>query len=721
MPEDTPRSTPSAGPKRVPSVRAGPNVSFNRVENIGDEFLVVLAGLMEGGQKDKGAAQTLAALTQLLSREDDRVPPTGPQLAKKLDEDCFDTLMSYCDMRQDSVVRGHGTMALSAYLKAAQEQGIKQLKAFFYRRVKKGTYDDYIMAFSAASCTFPLVPDTSAELFLSEGFVCSLGPLMKREWKSRKVEYACLDMLNTACMNAKCRESIKEHCTEWLDDVVSEEVPNEEIKEEEMGLTGKDDPMQQRLHTPIVKNLAAVVLAKLQSTPAAPSDSKIQVATTDMDELADRFTHNLTMKEETIRQSSIEGLAYASLCPQIKEKLVSSPEFLRNLVQFMQNAQAMSPSTYGALVILVNLTSYLPRLDEKQKKITELRNYASGAKMSPYEDPLNLAPHVDERCRAVFKAGIVPVLASHSFAGSVNSLKLVASILLSLSSLKDLRGRLVQEGAVKCLLFCFQKLPAEDKEGKKIAAQALARILISTNPIHVFGGSNPHPLHSAIPPLVELLHLDPDSEYRDMLLPFEGLLALTNLASIEDDAKAAIVRQAWEQIDELVLNSNTYVSRAATELICNLIIEPSAVAKFCDGTAKAKERLLVLLALTDSQDAGTRLAAGGAVAQLTQYDVGVNSVLELADYKGAKFIVKMLSGEEEEMRHRGAMCVLNCLEAPGDAGKKGLIEMKETEAAEALKDCLKQSKSQEVIEICVHALKHLTGGGKLLTEAASAT
>ena len=140
---------------------------------------------------------------------------------------------------------------------------MEQLKEFFRKRVQGQKYDDYIMAFSAASCTFPLVPDTSAELFLQNGFVESLGPLMKRRWKSRRVESACLDMLNTATMHPKCREAIKRHCLEWLEEVASEE-GLESLSEEDKESVAEDGPIEQRIHAPYVKNLAAVVLAKLQ-------------------------------------------------------------------------------------------------------------------------------------------------------------------------------------------------------------------------------------------------------------------------------------------------------------------------------------------------------------------------------------------------------------------------------------------------------------------------
>lgn len=277
---------------------------------------------------------------------------------------------------------------------------------------------------------------------------------------------------------------------------------------------------------------------------------------------------------------------------------------------------------------------------------------------------------------------------------------------------------MTQQGAVKLLLYAFQQLPKDDEEGRNIAAHALARILISINPLHVFGGSNPHPLHSAIPPLAGLLKLDPAADYHDLLLPFEALMALTNLASIEDDAREVIIRLAWDDIDELVLHKNENVCRAATQLVCNLMSEVRAMAKFCDGTPKSHNRLQVLCALADSKDKGTRLAAGGALSTLTQWDVGVRSLLEVEGDKGVKSILRMITEPEEEMRHRGVVCLHNMLDAEAEAGKLSLVKVRDEGGVEKIKETLKLSRSQEVLEIAVECLKHLLGGGSgpLLTE-----
>lgn len=168
-------------------------------------------------------------------------------------------------MRQPEVVRGHATLTTSAYVRAAQEDGSKKLSEFFFERVRRRTYDDYIVAFCVAAATFPIVPDLTAELFLNEGFLGSLGPLMRREWKSRKVETACLNMISAACMNSLCREAIQKYCVEWLEEVVDQD-PTGALQSEsgQPRIQGEDGSISMRRHSEQVQYLAAVILAKLR-------------------------------------------------------------------------------------------------------------------------------------------------------------------------------------------------------------------------------------------------------------------------------------------------------------------------------------------------------------------------------------------------------------------------------------------------------------------------
>jgi hypothetical protein len=263
-------STMSPAPSKdiEPSIPETSSAAESKNVSLEDRTLFLLAGLMEGGQEDEDTCKQLDTLTKLLnddSSDETRATEPHKPLYELIDTDSVETILGYLDMRQEAVVRGHATLTTSAYLKAAANTGVESLSEFFYNRVGKGTYDDLIVAFSVAASLFPIVPDVIATLFLSEGFVASLGPLMKRKWKSKKVEKASLEMLNAACMNASCREVVKKYCTEWLDEIVNDVPPfHADVSSPDRQEVIEDGSVQQRIHSEQVRNLAAVVLTKLQ-------------------------------------------------------------------------------------------------------------------------------------------------------------------------------------------------------------------------------------------------------------------------------------------------------------------------------------------------------------------------------------------------------------------------------------------------------------------------
>jgi protein unc-45 len=55
-------------------------------------------------------------------------------------------------------------------------------------------------------------------------------------------------------------------------------------------------------------------------------------------------------------QVSVEGLAYATIQPKIKEELSKDKDSLERLIKALKDAPPKSPLTYGALSIFVNLT-----------------------------------------------------------------------------------------------------------------------------------------------------------------------------------------------------------------------------------------------------------------------------------------------------------------------------------------------------------------------------
>jgi hypothetical protein len=418
------------------------------------------------------------------------------------------------------------------------------------------------------------------------------------------------------------------------------------------------------------------------------------------------FTKMIMRDEDHGRQHSIEGLAYASLQPRVKESIVNNKALLEKLVKNLSEAPPRSPSTYGALSIFVNLTRYQPALTEEQKKMTQLKAYANAAGHLSGPDPLNDDDHVAVRCKAVFDAGITPVLVTHSKNGTAGSLALIISILHSLTVTKSLRGPLAQQGAVKLLLEAWASLPDTEGASRHMAAQAVARILISMNPALVFGGNRSIPVSAAIKPLVSILPSDPAAETRDLLPTFEGLMALTNLASLDkDDSRQTIIRTAWSHMEDQLHSSNMLVCKAAVELLCNLVQAPEAVAMYAEDTSKSRNRMHILLALADVEDAGTRRAAGGALASLTSSEAVVRDILT-RDY-GIQVILTMCVDDDEDLRHRGVVTLSNMLGAEGETGTNSCRKFKDAGGVETLKECLKKSRRPEVLQVTVEALKVL--------------
>jgi hypothetical protein len=446
------------------------------------------------------------------------------------------------------------------------------------------------------------------------------------------------------------------------------------------------------------------------STHNAKSEPRIQTANTSLEDLTNMFTNMLIKNPDDSRQNSIEGLAYASLQGTVKERLAKNSEVLKKLVKTLEEAPPKSPLTYGALSIFVNLTRYQPSQSEEQKKMSQLRAYANAAgKLQP--DPLNDDKHVSERCKRVFESGITPVLVSHSKNGSVASLSLIISIIYSLSMTTSIRGQLAQQGAVRLLIGAWTALPTSEALARRTAAQALARILISTNPTLVFGGTRPTPQSAAIRPLTSILAPDQAAESRDLLPTFEALMALTNLASTDDGTRQTIIRTAWDDIEEQLLSSNERVSKAAVELICNLVQSPEAVALYADySNPQTKNRLHILLALADAQDEGTRSGAGGALASLTAYEGVIRGIL--ARDRGVEVILGLCAEASEDLRHRGAFVVYNLVTADGELGEQAIEKVKEAGGVQVLMECAKKSRRSEVVELTVQAFKILLDGNE---------
>jgi hypothetical protein len=643
-----------------------------------DMFMLSLAMMMEEAldhpeRAMKGIATLLAAHAE--------------HLKGIVDADSFDVILSSLDIRLPNNLRSQATVATVKLFELCPDTAQNLITKFVTNRFQRTTADGLVVAFSAAAAIFPIAVTAAATLFLTEGFVSTL-PDMVQSKKSMKLEQAALELISSACIDKNCREAVNRHCRDWLDEIVG---------------TSTD---QRRA------NLAALILVKLGDEQAPSNGPQIVVpGTVGQDDLISRFKSMVVSTDNVAKPDSVEALAYASLQPKVREGLASDSEFLKRLIETMKYPDTQKNVLFGGLTIFVNLTAYLPIQSEEEKKIAQLKAYADTKKPSD-PSPLLDNAHVTVRCKRVLESGIVPLLVQTAKKGSPAILTQILQILLSLSNGKTNRGPLAQQGAVKLLIQIWDHISSIESSSattspfpptaKPSAAQSLARILITIDPHHVFSTGAALPSTSCIRPLLSLLSPSENSTWQ--LHAFESLLALTNLASLDMETQNHIIRSCFDIVcDDLLLSSNALVRRAATELLCNLMASPLGLEKFADGSPRAGQRLHILLAMTDVEDAPTRSAAGGALAMLLSFDLGVKEVLR--QERGVEFLLELCRDENEDIRYRGVVCLRSVVEI----GQEGVEKVKGIGGVECLKGVLKESRRQEVLALGVETLKILLG------------
>lgn len=642
-----------------------------------DVFQLYLAKLIQVGDEDNGRA--MKGIARLLAADTER-------LHTLIDGETFDVILSSLDYRNTVQVRSQATLVTAKYLEASKDEGQKTLTQFVASRVTRQRNEDLVLAFSAAAGVFPVAPSPASTLFLTEGFVQALVPLLEKKAKSEKVELAALHMLSPACIDSACREAIKKYCTSWLQHILA---------------TRKDER----------PGLAAVILAKIQGPSSQGSSSKDEMAAEEKsaaEDLVPRLKSMMVEDPLDTNQSSIEGLAYASVRPKVKEELAKDHEFLRILLKNLRHSPPGSPTSFGGLALIDNLTRYLPNLSEEQRRMDQLRSYANASKTAPQADPLDEDAAVTGRCKAIVNADAISVLVGMSKNLSPNSLHTVIKIFLSISRTSSLRGTIAQQGGVRLLLQGYtlnMGSSNSDTEARHTAAQALARILISVDPSLIFPSSGSMTLTSVIRPILSLLSEESGAMTqgpRDLLPTFEALMALTNVASVPSSGAAeSIIRQAYPTIEDLLLNKNVLVQRAATQLVCNLVNCPLGVELFADESPAAARRMHILLAMADLEDVPTRSAAAGALAVVAEFEGAVKAIL--ARDRGMEIILGLVDDESGDIGivHRACVCVTNAVCQNSDTGKRAQEKVKELGGVETLNELMIDYEDEDHVLQCV--------------------
>lgn len=393
-------------------------------------------------------------------------------------------------------------------------------------------------------------------------------------------------------------------------------------------------------------------------------------------------------KDKDLRKWAAEGLSYLTLDADVKEKLVEDKPALQSLIELAKSGD--QSCLYGVVTTLVNLCNAY----EKQELLPEMMELAKFAKHHvPEQHELDDPDFVNKRLTVLAKAGVTSGLVALAKTESHNSKELIARVFNAICSLQDLRGIVVQQGAAKVLI----PMSLEGtKNGKKQAAQALARIGITINPEVAFPGQRNL---EVVRPLLALLHPECSA-----LENFEALMALCNLAAMNETTRNRILKEGGlAKIEQYMYEDHMMLQRAATQCICNLMQSEDVIKAF----ESQNDRTKYLYLLCQDEDEDTVMAATGALCVLTLASKPCcRKLLDLESWP--ETIRCVLANNNKEIQYRGTYMLYNIVKGDKDMAAK----LFETDVLEILMALTKledpaQKKTTDLAQKCLSEAEEL--------------
>lgn len=327
--------------------------------------------------------------------------------------------------------------------------------------------------------------------------------------------------------------------------------------------------------------------------------------------------------------AAIEGLAYLSLKTSVKMLLRHHKFFCPRMVEMVKEQNLKDHNLYGMLIVLANLST-LPDSSNEPKSIRELQNYSNlktgkeDNENNIKDDPNAVIKFNDEY---IIESEIISILKSEITDLSQGCRDQLVRIIYNVTRNTSSIAQCIEQGATTAILEYLVNATAKENPVRILACRALTRILIHTNPSLIFKKYSPL---NALPFLFALLPTLPKSPAEDdesffnddqitVADQFEGLLALTNLASAENSDGEDICKtiatspKYWSIVENLMLDENPILRRATLELICNLMSHPVSIAvkffNFENPQSLKNFNLLVKLLLLDDIKSQRAVAA----------------------------------------------------------------------------------------------------------------
>ncbi|KAG2524279.1 hypothetical protein BBO99_00004378 [Phytophthora kernoviae] len=436
------------------------------------------------------------------------------------------------------------------------------------------------------------------------------------------------------------------------------------------------------------------------------------------------------------KERGIEALSYLITYTPVKDAFVKQPKAVASVfrVEFPSAKESGSGAQasagfrsnvyYGIGYILHHVLTSEAAIKRKQMEGMEMtadqyEELQKALKQKSVLDDGDTPENVEARVTRLASSRDVLTtlvqLLKLSASKSENIMEMATLSALHAAEVASVRGNLVQCGVFQALIplslhhIALAKTKPASKNpnqlhGTKIsnaAGQALAKILISTNPNLIPSSS----LFSSIRPLLDLCKGD------TQLLQFEALMALTNIASVSEETKARIVGepQGLSTLQYLQFSEHELVRRAATEAICNLLPNDKVIEQVFLNEEKVRLWIAFASLEDEAEDFQTARAAGGALAMVSQVPQVSWLLMRKGGLKAFTSIVEQ--GANVETLHRALFALQNMFEAISGAAKD---EKKAEERTKFIEE------TKQHCAALTQKLQGLISGNSGVTEAAQA-
>lgn len=273
-----------------------------------------------------------------------------------------------------------------------------------------------------------------------------------------------------------------------------------------------------------------------------------------VDELSELFIKEIQNSANDDNEDlAIEGLAYLSLKVSVKNRIRSNGDICLRLADAAKSSTKNTSIKFGTLVILANLSTSPNDVSQEQTSMHNLKMYAEmknpgDEKEQEKEDEADVVAFNRDYILDLELISSLKVQFKNLSQGNRSQ---IIRIIYNLTKEVDCISECIKQGATAILVeFLVNSLSTDPF--KLLASRSLAKILVNTDPKLIF---NKFSHLNAIPFLFDLI---PSSDVSDLDGPittrdtYEALLALTNLATIDDsDDLCKIIAQTPRYWDKL--------------------------------------------------------------------------------------------------------------------------------------------------------------------------